>query len=65
MIDGRPSSVNVFAMSHVHVMMLPSRSVLHLARQHPAITIRMLEYFTVRFRHLELQVMRALPESRE
>jgi CRP-like cAMP-binding protein len=63
MIDGRPSSVSVFAMSHVHVMMLPSQSVLDLARQYPAITIRMLKYLTMRFRHLEIQVMRAAPES--
>jgi CRP-like cAMP-binding protein len=59
MIDGRPRSATVVAMSHVHVMKLPSRSVLKLARQHPAITLTMLENLTTRLRRLEAEGARA------
>ena len=54
-IDGRPGSASVFAMSYVHVMTLASRSVLKLARRHPAITLTMLRDLTARLRRLEAE----------
>jgi hypothetical protein len=45
-------------------MKLPSRSVLKLARQHPAITLTILENLTTRLRRLEAEV-RARPEAAE
>jgi CRP/FNR family transcriptional regulator, cyclic AMP receptor protein len=59
LIDGRPRSATVVAMSHVHVMKLRSRSVLKLAQQHPAITFTMLETLTTRLRRLEAEGARA------
>jgi CRP-like cAMP-binding protein len=59
LIDGRPRPATVVAMSHVQVMKLPSRSVLKLARQHPAITLTMLENLTTRLRQLEAAGTRA------
>jgi CRP/FNR family transcriptional regulator, cyclic AMP receptor protein len=59
LIDGRLRSATVVAMSHSHVMKLPSRSVLKLARQHPAITLTMLENLTTRLRRLEAEGARA------
>jgi CRP/FNR family cyclic AMP-dependent transcriptional regulator len=53
LIDGRPRSATVVAMSHVQVMKLPARPVLQLARRHPAITLTMLENLTTRLRRLE------------
>lgn len=53
MIDGRPRSARVVAMSYVYVLKLPSRSVLRLARRHPAITLAMLEDLAARLRRLE------------
>jgi CRP-like cAMP-binding protein len=53
LIDGRPRSVTVVAMSYVHVMKLPARSVLKLARRYPAITLTMLGDLTTRLRRLE------------
>jgi CRP/FNR family transcriptional regulator, cyclic AMP receptor protein len=59
LIDGRPRSTAVVAMSHVQVMNLPPRSVLKLARQHPAITLTMLKNLGTRLRRLETQAARA------
>ena len=58
MIDGGPRSASVFAMSYVHVMKLPARAVVGLARRHPAITLRMLGDLTTRLRHLETHAAR-------
>jgi CRP/FNR family transcriptional regulator, cyclic AMP receptor protein len=59
LIDGRPDSATVVATNHVEVMKLPSRSVLELARQHPAITLAMLKNLTARLRWLEAEGARA------
>jgi CRP-like cAMP-binding protein len=72
LIDGRPRSTAVVAMSHVQVMNLPPRSVLKLARQHPAITLTIrdgrvpgegggarLKNLGTRLRRLETQAARA------
>jgi CRP/FNR family transcriptional regulator, cyclic AMP receptor protein len=59
LIDGLPRSATVVAMSHVQVMKLPSRSVLKLARRHPAITLTLLENLTTRLRRLEAAGARA------
>ena len=53
LFDGRPRSATVVATRELHVMELPSRPVLELARQHPAITLTMLENLTTQFRNLE------------
>jgi CRP-like cAMP-binding protein len=55
LIDGRPRSATVVALSDVHVMKLPSRSVLKLARRHPTITLAMLRDLTTRLRQLEAE----------
>jgi CRP/FNR family transcriptional regulator, cyclic AMP receptor protein len=55
LIDGRPRSATVVARSELHVMRLPSRSVLKLARRHPTITLAMLENLTTQLRRLETQ----------
>ena len=60
LIDGRPRSATVVATSHVHVMKLPSGSVLKLARRHPAMTFTMLETLTTRLRWLEAEAARAV-----
>jgi thioredoxin reductase (NADPH) len=54
-MDARPAPTTVRAMSHVHVMKLPSRSVLKLARRHPALTLTMLDHLTTRLRRLEAE----------
>jgi CRP/FNR family transcriptional regulator, cyclic AMP receptor protein len=59
MIDGRRRSATVVATSDVHVMKLPSRSVLKLARQHLAITSTMLNNLTTQLRRLETEGARA------
>jgi CRP/FNR family transcriptional regulator, cyclic AMP receptor protein len=59
LIDGRLRSATVVATSHVQVMKLPSRSVLKLARRHPATTLTMLENLTRRLRRLEAAAARA------
>jgi CRP/FNR family transcriptional regulator, cyclic AMP receptor protein len=59
LIDGRPRSVTVVARSNAHVMKLPSRSVLRLARRHPAITLTMLGDLSTRLRRLEALGARA------
>ena len=59
LIDGRAHSATVVALSDVHVMKLPSRSVLNLARRHPAIPLTMLRDLTSRLSRLEAQGARA------
>ena len=59
LIDGRPRSATVVAMSYVQVMKLPASSVLKLARQKPAMTLTMLKHLTTRLRHLEAQLARS------
>jgi CRP-like cAMP-binding protein len=53
LIDGHPRSATVFATSEAHVMKLPSRSLLNLARREPALTLTMLKNLTRQLRHLE------------
>jgi CRP/FNR family transcriptional regulator, cyclic AMP receptor protein len=55
LIDGRPRSATIVATSELHLMRLSSRSVLKLARRHPAITLTMLKNLTAQLRHLETQ----------
>ena len=59
LIDGRPDSATVVATNHVEVMKLPSRSVLELARRHPAVTLTMFRDLTARLRRLEAEGARA------
>jgi CRP-like cAMP-binding protein len=54
-IPGRPPSKAVVAVSYVYAMTLPSRSVLQLARRHPAITLTMLSDLTTQLRQLEAE----------
>ena len=58
-IDRRPRSATVVATSHAHVMKLPSRPVLELARRHPAITFTLLAGLTARLRQVESRETRA------
>ena len=60
MIDGRPRSATVVAASELQVMRLPSRSVVKLARRHPAIPLAMLENLTTRLRRLETESARSV-----
>jgi CRP-like cAMP-binding protein len=59
LIDGRPRSETVVARGEVHVMELPSRAVLSLARRQPALTLTLLENLTTQVRHLETEEARA------
>ena len=59
LIDGRPGSATVVATNFVEVMKLPSRSVLELARRHPAFTLTILKTVTTRLRRLEAEGARA------
>src|SRR5262245_20776326 len=59
LIDGRPRSATVVASSQLHVIKLPSPSVLKLARRHPAITLTLLRNLTRQLRQLETQRARA------
>jgi CRP-like cAMP-binding protein len=59
MLDGRPRSATVLAISDVHVMKLPARSVLKLAREQPAITLAMFKNLATQLRRLETQAGRA------
>jgi CRP/FNR family transcriptional regulator, cyclic AMP receptor protein len=59
LIDGHPRSATVVAMNDVHVMKLPSRPVLKLASEHPAITLTMLRDLTTRLRRVEAEGARA------
>jgi CRP-like cAMP-binding protein len=51
--DVHPRSATVVAMSAVHLMKIPSRSVLRLAREHPAIALTMFRDLAARLRQLE------------
>jgi CRP-like cAMP-binding protein len=50
---GLPRSATVVALSYVHVMKLPSRSILKLARRHSAIALTLLRDLTTRLHQLE------------
>ena len=62
-IDGRPRSATVVATSDVHVMKLPARSVMKLARRHPAMTLTMLRDLSTRLRRLEAVGARSAAEA--
>jgi len=55
MIDGRPRSATVVAISYAHVMKLPAPSVMKLARRHAGMTLNIVGDLTARLRHLETQ----------
>ena len=55
LIDGRPRLSTVVALTDVELLELPSRSVLKLARAHPAFTLRILRDLTPRLRRLEVK----------
>jgi len=59
LIDGRRRSATVVAVSHVHVIELPSGAVLKLARRDPALTRALLRHLAARLRGLEAGVARA------
>ena len=59
LLDGRPDSATVVATNYVEVMKLPSRSVLELARRHPAVTLTMFRGLITRLRRLEAERARA------
>jgi CRP/FNR family cyclic AMP-dependent transcriptional regulator len=59
LIDGRPDSATVVATNYVELMKLPSRSVLELARRHPAVTLTIFRNLTARLRRLEAEGARA------
>ena len=59
LIDGCPDAATVVATNYVEVMKLPSRSVLELARRHPAVTLTMFRDLTARLRRLEAEGARA------
>ena len=58
LIDGAPRSATVVAMHDLHVMRLPARSLMRLARKHPAMTLTMLRNLSVELGRLEAQVAR-------
>ena len=53
LIDGAPRSATVVATQDLHVIRLPARSVLRLARQHPAITLTMLKNLSTQLRRAQ------------
>ena len=59
LIDGRRRSATVLATSDVHLIKLPCRTVLKLARRNPALTLTMLRHLTARLRQLEAERARA------
>jgi CRP-like cAMP-binding protein len=56
LIDRAPRSATVVAMHDLHVMRLPARSLVRLARRHPAMTLTMLRNLSTEFGRLEAQV---------
>ena len=56
LIDGGPRSATVIATAELHVMKLPSRSVLQLARRHRRVTLTILRDLTAHVRRLETQL---------
>jgi len=54
-IDGRPRLTTVVALTDVELVELPSRSVLKLARDHPAFTLRIFKDLTPRFHRLQTE----------
>jgi CRP-like cAMP-binding protein len=59
LVDGAPRSATVVATEELHVMALPRRSVLRLARRQPAVTLAMLTNLSTQLRRLEAQVARS------
>jgi CRP/FNR family transcriptional regulator, cyclic AMP receptor protein len=55
LIDGRPRLATVVALTDVELLELPSRSVLKLAREHPAFTLRIFKDLVPRLRQLEAE----------
>jgi CRP/FNR family cyclic AMP-dependent transcriptional regulator len=53
LIDGAPRSATIVATRDLHVMRLPAKSVLALARRDPAITLTMLRNLSTQLRRLE------------
>jgi CRP-like cAMP-binding protein len=53
LIDGRPRAATVVARNEVHLMKLPSRSVLKLAREHSSVTLAVFRALAPRLRQLE------------
>ena len=51
--DGAPRSATVVATEELHVMALPARSVLRIARRQPAVTLAMLRDLSTQLRRLE------------
>jgi CRP-like cAMP-binding protein len=56
LIDGAPRSATVVAMHDLHVIRLPARLLMRLARQHPAMTLTMLRNLSTELGRLEPQV---------
>jgi CRP/FNR family transcriptional regulator, cyclic AMP receptor protein len=56
LVDGAPRSATVVATQELHVMALPGRSVLRLARRQPAVTLALLRNLSTQLRRLEAQV---------
>jgi CRP/FNR family transcriptional regulator, cyclic AMP receptor protein len=53
LVDGAPRSATVVATEELHVMALPARSVLRIARRQPAVTLAMLRDLSTQLRRLE------------
>jgi CRP/FNR family cyclic AMP-dependent transcriptional regulator len=56
LVDGAPRSATVVATQELHVMALPARSVLRLARRQPAVTLAMLRNLSTQLRRVEARV---------
>jgi CRP/FNR family transcriptional regulator, cyclic AMP receptor protein len=55
LIDGRPRLATVVALTDVELLKLPSRSVLKLAREHSAFTLRIFKDLVPRLHQLDAQ----------
>jgi CRP-like cAMP-binding protein len=53
LVDGAPRSATVVATGELHVMALPARSVLRVARRQPALTLALLRDISTQLRRLE------------
>jgi len=59
LVDGAPRSATVVATQELHVMALPAKSVLRLARRQPAVTLALLRSLSTQLRRVEAQVAHA------
>lgn len=59
LIDRQPRSATIVATTELHVMRLPSHSVLKLARRHPTLIFALLKNLTTQLRQLESRAARA------